>query len=365
MVDAGEVRAAVELVEDPELHRSIKDLGMLRALDVSASGDVHALIARTIPAYPHEDRLVAEITEAARSIAGVGGVEVEFTDMTDEERSSLMRDIRGAAGREITMGKPGSPTRVIAVSSGKGGVGKSSVTANLAVSLARLGRTVGIIDADVWGFSIPKMLGADRQPAVIDDTLLPPEVHGVRVMSMDYFVQPDQAVIWRGPMLHKALEQFLADVYWGDPDYLLIDMPPGTGDIAISISQFIPRAQAIIVTTPQITAQRVAKRAALMARKVNQEVMGVVENMSWFTGNDGMRYPIFGSGGGEVLAAELDVPLLGQIPLVPALREGADLGIPASIADEGGEAAEAFELIAAAVETRRPKLRSHPELVIH
>jgi ATP-binding protein involved in chromosome partitioning len=253
---------------------------------------------------------------------------------------------------------------VIAVSSGKGGVGKSSVTANLGVALARTGKTVGIIDADVWGFSIPKMLGIDRQPTVIDETLLPPEIHGVRVMSMDYFVQPDQAVIWRGPMLHKAMEQFLADVHWGDPDFLLIDMPPGTGDIAISLSQFLPRAQSIVVTTPQVTAQRVAKRAGLMARKVNQEIIGVVENMSWFTGDDGVRYPIFGEGGGETLAAELEVPLLVQVPLVPALREGADRGLPVTIADPGGEAAAAFDVLALEVEARRPRLRTHPELVI-
>ena len=253
---------------------------------------------------------------------------------------------------------------MIAISSGKGGVGKSSVTANLGVALARLGKTVGIIDADVWGFSIPKMLGIDRGPTVIDETLIPPEIHGVRVMSMDFFVPPDQAVIWRGPMLHKAMEQFLADVHWNDPDYLLIDMPPGTGDIAISMSQFLPRAQAIVVTTPQVTAQRVAKRAALMAEKVNQEVLGVVENMSWFTGDDGTRYPLFGEGGGAALSGELDVPLLVQVPLVPALREGADRGLPVTIADAGGEAAAAFEKLADEVEARRPRLRSHPELIV-
>ena len=364
MVDAAAVRAAIEQVEDPELHRSMKELNMLRELDVTPSGDVRALIALTIPGCPLKDKLTADVTDAARSVDGVGAVTVEFTSMTDAERSNLVQNVRGGTIREIQIGKAGSPTRVIAVSSGKGGVGKSSVTAHLGVALARLGKTVGIIDADVWGFSIPKMLGVDRGPTVIDETLLPPEIHGVRVMSMDFFVPPDQAVIWRGPMLHKAMEQFLADVYWGDPDYLLIDMPPGTGDIAISMSQFLPRAQAIIVTTPQITAQRVAKRAALMAEKVNQEVLGVVENMSWFTGNDGVRYPIFGEGGGEALASELDVPLLAQVPLVPALREGADRGLPATISDAQGEAAAAFEELAAAVDARRPRLRSHPELIV-
>ena len=364
MVDEAAVRLAIGQVEDPEIHRSIEDLKMLRELEISADGVVRTLIALTIPGCPLKDKLDADITAAAMSVAGVTSVSVEFTHMTDTERAELVQNVRGGTAREITLGKPGSKTRVIAVSSGKGGVGKSSVTANLAVSLARLGRTVGIIDADVWGFSIPKMLGVDRQPTVIDETLLPPEIHGVTVMSMDYFVKPDQAVIWRGPMLHKAIEQFLADVHWGDPDYLLIDMPPGTGDIAISMSQFLPRAQAIVVTTPQITAQRVAKRAALMARKVNQEVLGVIENMSWFTGDDGTRYPIFGEGGGAALADELEVPLLGQVPLVPALREGADRGLPVTIADAGGEAALAFETLAAEVEARKPRLRTHPELIV-
>jgi len=364
LVDVAALRAAIGAVEDPEIHRSLEELNMLRDLQVADDGSVSALVALTIPGCPLKDKLTADVTAAAMAVPGVTRVDVEFTHMTDEERAGLVEHVRGAPTREITIGRPGSNTRVIAVSSGKGGVGKSSVTANLGVALARLGKTVGIIDADVWGFSIPKMLGADRQPTVIDETLLPPEIHGVRIMSMDYFVQPDQAVIWRGPMLHKALEQFLADVHWGDPDFLLIDMPPGTGDIAISMSQFLPRAQAIVVTTPQITAQRVAKRAALMARKVNQEVIGVVENMSWFTGDDGKRYAIFGEGGGQSLADELEVPLLGQIPLVPALREGADRGQPATIADPGGEATLAFQDLAHEVEARKPRLRSHPELIV-
>jgi ATP-binding protein involved in chromosome partitioning len=364
LIDEAAVRTAIGQVEDPEIHRSLADLNMVRELEVANDGSVRTLIALTIPGCPLKDKLHTDITDAAMSVAGVTSVAVEFTHMTDAERAELVTNVRGGAAREITLGKPGSKTRVIAISSGKGGVGKSSITANLGVSLARLGRTVGIIDADVWGFSIPKMLGVDRHPTVIDETLLPPEIHGVTVMSMDYFVKPDQAVIWRGPMLHKAMEQFLADVHWGDPDYLLIDMPPGTGDIAISMSQFLPRAEAIVVTTPQITAQRVAKRAALMARKVNQEVLGVVENMSWFTGDDGRRYAIFGEGGGATLADELEVPLLGQVPLVPALREGADRGLPVTLVDAGGEAALAFEQLAAEIEARKPRLRTHPELIV-
>jgi ATP-binding protein involved in chromosome partitioning len=364
LADAVAVRAAIELVEDPEIHRSLKELKMLRRLDVAADGTVRAVVALTIPGCPLRDKLSDDITAAATAVAGVTSVEIDFTTMTDEERSALMTSIRGGAAREITVGKAGSKTRVLTVGSGKGGVGKSSVTANLAVALAAAGKRVGVIDADVWGFSIPKMLGIDRSPTVIEETLFPPEAYGVAVMSMDYFVKPDQAVIWRGPMLHKALEQFLADVYWGDPDYLLVDMPPGTGDVAISMSQFLPRAESIVVTTPQPTAQRVAKRAGLMAAKVDQEVIGIVENMSWFSGDDGKRYPIFGEGGGQSLADELGVPLLAQVPLVVSLREGADAGVPALESDPTGAAAEAFRSLAKEIESRKPRLRNHPELVI-
>jgi ATP-binding protein involved in chromosome partitioning len=365
MPDVGAVRAAIERVEDPEIHRSLGDLGMVRELEVT-DGLVSVLIALTIPGCPLKDQLNDDVTSAAMGVEGVTGVEVSFTSMTDEERAALSADLRGGAAqsREVTIGKPGSKTRVIGVASGKGGVGKSSVTANLGVALAAQGLKVGIIDADVWGFSIPKMLGVDRPPTVIDDMLLPPEAHGVAVISMDFFVQPDQAVVWRGPMLHKALEQFLVDVFWGDLDYLLIDMPPGTGDVAISISQYLPRSEILVVTTPQPTAQRVAARAGLMARKVNQDIIGIVENMSWFTGDDGKRYEIFGSGGGQSLSEQLEVPLLGQIPLVTALREGADDGRPITVVDPGGEAAQAFTALAEQVVARGPRLRSHPELVI-
>jgi ATP-binding protein involved in chromosome partitioning len=253
---------------------------------------------------------------------------------------------------------------VITVASGKGGVGKSSVTANTAVALRRAGHDVGVIDADVWGYSIPKMLGVEHPPMALGGLIVPPSAHGVRAISMDYFVPTDEAVIWRGPMLHKALEQFLGDVWWDEPEFVLVDMPPGTGDVAISISQFLPRAQALLVTTPQPTAQRVAKRAAAMAEKVDQEVLGVVENMSWFTGDDGKRYEIFGSGGGAALAEELDVPLMGKVPLVPAMRDGADRGEPVALAAPDSEAAAAFDEIAAAIVSTRPRVRTHPDLVI-
>jgi ATP-binding protein involved in chromosome partitioning len=365
VVDVAAVRAAIGEVQDPELHRGLAELGMLKEVDVADDGSVRVAVALTVPDYPLQDQLDNDVTAAARSVAGVGAVSVQFGTMTDAERAGVVETVRGGGEeREMTLGKPGSPTRVIGISSGKGGVGKSSVTANLGVALARLGKRVAIIDADVWGFSIPKMLGIDRQPTVLDALLLPPEAHGVAVMSMDFFVRPGQAVIWRGPMLHKALEQFLSDVHWDEPDYLLIDMPPGTGDVAISLSQFLPRAETVIVTTPQPTAQRVAARAGLMAEKVNQDVLGVVENMSWFTGDDGKRYTIFGEGGGQRLANDLGVPLLAQIPLVPAIRDGADRGLPAIVADPDGEATAAFAALAAELEARQPRFRPHPELVI-
>lgn len=247
-------------------------------------------------------------------------------------------------------------TRVIAVASGKGGVGKSSVTTNLAVTFARMGKSVAALDADVWGFSMPRMLGVDQPPEVVDDRIMvPPSGHGVRLISMGFFVPEDQAVIWRGPMLHKALEQFLTDVDWGEPDYLFVDMPPGTGDVSLSMAQFLPRAEVVIVTTPQPAAQAVAQRAAAMAAKVELDVIGVVENMSYFRGDDGRRYEIFGSGGGEELAARLEVPLLGQVPLVPELREGGDSGRPIVETDPEGEPARVFAEIAAQIEAVAPR----------
>ncbi len=359
-MDTQAVQAAVDAVVEPALQRPLGDLGIVRDVDARSDGSVEVLVGLTIP--DAEDVLRRRITDALRALPGVTGATVAFAPMSDEERAAVGTQVR--PNREISVGAAGSRTRVVTVASGKGGVGKSSVTANVAVALAAAGHRVGVIDADVWGYSIPKMLGIERKPQVFDQLLIPPQRHGVAVMSMDYFVEPDQAVIWRGPMLHKALEQFLADVHWDDPDFLLLDMPPGTGDVAISISQFLPRSQAVIVTTPQITAQRVAKRAARMAEKVNQEVLGVVENMSWFTGDDGKRYPLFGEGGGAALADELDVPLLGQVPLLPAMREGADAGEPVNVAAPESEAATAFTEIAAGIAARRPRVRTHPELVI-
>jgi ATP-binding protein involved in chromosome partitioning len=365
VVDLAAVEAAVGAVEDPELHRGLAELGMVRSIEPDGDRGVKVLIALTIPGCPLQDRLDTDVTAAATSVEGVDSATVQFTSMSEAERSDAVSTVRGQNTiREVTIGTAGSKTRVIGVSSGKGGVGKSTVTANLAVALVRQGKRVGLIDADVWGFSIPKMLGIDRQPVVLDDVILPPEAYGVAVMSMDYFVGEDQPVIWRGPMLHKAIEQFLVDVLWDEPDFLLIDMPPGTGDVAISLSQFLPSAETIVVTTPQPTAERVAARAGLMAEKVNQHVLGVVENMSWFTGDGGRQYPIFGEGGGATVAEKLGVDLLAQIPLVPALRAGADEGKPVVVADPEGEATAAFDRLATEIIERGPRLRTHPELVI-
>jgi ATP-binding protein involved in chromosome partitioning len=283
--------------------------------------------------------------------------------MSDEAAAVWIERLKADAGPGL--GEPGSSARVVAVSSGKGGVGKSSVSSNLAISLRRAGKKVGIVDGDIWGFSIPRMLGITQPPVLIGQAIIPPTAHGVKVMSMDYFVGDDKAVIWRGPMLHRAIEQFLKDVFWDTLDFLIVDMPPGTGDIAISMSQFLPRAQVLLVTTPQPTAQRVARRAALMAAEVDQQVIGVIENMAWFTGDDGKRYELFGSGGGASLAQELGVDLMGQIPLLPAMGRGADEGHPVIIAAPGSEAADAFDALAGSVIEKRPRVRTNPALVIN
>jgi ATP-binding protein involved in chromosome partitioning len=361
MADLHAVTEAVEGVRDPALRRSLGELGMVEGVEIDSGGGVRVGLALPSPQWGGE-ALRETIAAAAESAGAKGEVSVDVDFMDESRQAEVAGRLR--KGVPSRPGGPGSRTRVITVASGKGGVGKSSVTANVAVALADSGHDVAVIDADVWGFSIPKMLGIDDPPAAFDQLIIPPGAHGVRAISMDFFVAADQAVMWRGPMLHKALEQFLDDVFWDDPEFLLLDLPPGTGDVAISLSQFLPGSQTVVVTTPQITAQRVAKRAALMAQKVNQEVVGVVENMSWFTGDDGVRYPIFGSGGGEALAGELGVPLLGQIPLVPALREAADEGQPAGVAAPGSEVAEAFEALAERLVTTRPRVRRPPELII-
>jgi len=368
---------ALRPVEDPELHRSIVDLGMVARVDINGSKVVVA-VDLTIPGCPLKAEINTRVAEAVTALDGVTEATVEFGVMSDEQRENIRRQLHGdpgatagsnqahghAEGRAIPFADPDNRTRVVLVASGKGGVGKSSVTTNLSVALANRGRKVAVVDADVWGFSIPRMLGVERDPVVIDEMIVPPEANGVRCISMGFFVEENQPVIWRGPMLHKALEQFLTDVFWDDPDFLVVDLPPGTGDIALSLAQFLPRAELLVVTTPQPAAQKVAQRAAFMAHKVKITVSGVIENMSWFTGDDGKRYELFGAGGGQTLADELKVPLLAKIPLVPDLREGSDVGNPIA-AQADTEAAAMFAALAERVDVElAPKKRFRSELKI-
>ena len=376
-VTEADVVDALRPVQDPELRRSIVDLEMVRTIRVTGS-HVDVQIALTVPGCPVKAEISGSVSAAVATLGGIDTVGVDFTVMTDEERETLRLGLHGdpaasagtnpahghAEGRAIPFAEANSSTRVLLIASGKGGVGKSSVTTNLAVALSARGRDVALVDADVWGFSIPRMLGVSRPPTVIDDMLIPPEAHGVRCISMGFFADEDQPVIWRGPMLHKALEQFLTDVYWDEPDYLLVDLPPGTGDISISLAGFLPTAEMYVVTTPQPVAQRVAQRAAFMAEKVHLKVHGVIENMSWFTGDDGTTYELFGAGGGSELAELLEVPLIGQIPFVPSLREGADTGLPVAV-DASTEIGAVFAEMARVVDVDlRPTKRRHRELRI-
>ena len=376
-VTEADVVDALRPVQDPELRRSIVDLEMVRTIRVAGS-HVDVQIALTVPGYPLKAEISGSVSAAVASLGGIDTVGVDFTVMTDEERETLRLGLHGdpaasagtnpahghAEGRAIPFAEANSSTRVLLIASGKGGVGKSSVTTNLAVALSARGRDVALVDADVWGFSIPRLLGVSRPPTVIDDMLIPPEAHGVRCISMGFFADEDQPVIWRGPMLHKALEQFLTDVYWDEPDYLLVDLPPGTGDISISLAGFLPTAEMYVVTTPQPGAQRVAQRAAFMAEKVHLKVHGVIENMSWFTGDDGTTYELFGAGGGAELAELLEVPLIAQVPFVPSLREGADTGLPVAV-DASTEIGAVFAEMARVVDVDlRPTKRRHRELRI-
>ena len=363
-----QVVEALRPVHDPELHRSIVDLNMVRDVRVD-EGVVSLTVVLTIAGCPLRSEIQQRVNGAVRPLAGVRDVRLEFGVMTDQERAALREKLHGspaatagsspaqghAQGRAIPFAQPGSKTRPLLISSGKGGVGKSSVTTNLAVALAAAGHSVGVVDADIYGYSIPRMLGADRDPVAIDQMLVPPTSYGVKCISIGYFVPDGQAVVWRGPMLHKALEQFLTDVFWDEPEFLLVDMPPGTGDIALSLSQYLPRAEVYVVTTPQVAAQKVARLSAAMAKKVNMSVRGVIENMSWFVGDDGKRYELFGSGGGKSLADELGVPLLAQIPLVNQLREGGDEGKPIAAVAPDSEVGRVFADLAERIVALRPK----------
>jgi ATP-binding protein involved in chromosome partitioning len=358
MPTEAEVIEALRPVDDPELHQSIVDLGMVERVDVAGDA-VTVRVLLTVPGCPLRAEIERRVTDAVAPLPGVQTVNVDLGVMSDEQRAGIAERLRSSQahghahehGHGHDAPQRSNPfidasTRVLAIASGKGGVGKSSVTTNLAVALAARGHSVAAVDADVWGFSMPRMLGIDRPPTIIDDVIVPPEAHGVKLISMGFFAREDQPVVWRGPMLHKALEQFLTDVHWDDPEYLVVDLPPGTGDIALSMAQFLPRAEVLVVTTPQPAAQRVAQRAAYMAHKVNLDVVGVIENMSWFTCGHGERYELFGSGGGAELAEALDVPLLGQVPLVPELRAGGDVGRPIVVTEPDSEAARTFAEVA-------------------
>ncbi len=385
-IDDAQVRTAAEAVVDPELARPLGELGMVRSVTIRRRRAA-VEVALPVAGYPQADELTRRVEAAVAAVEDVADVVVDTVVMDDEERARLRLLLRGEPvdghgghehgghehgtplgheeGRPNRFMLPRSKTRVVGISSGKGGVGKSSVTVNLAVALAQSGYDVGLLDADVYGFSVPKMLGVGTDPVIIDDLVIPPRAHGVRCLSMGFFVPDETPVIWRGPMLHKALEQFLVDAYWGEPDFLLVDMPPGTGDVALSLGQYLSKAEMYVVTTPQPAAQRVAQRSAYAARTLKLSVRGVIENMSWFTGDDGTRYELFGSGGGASLAADLGVPLLGQVPLVPAVREGGDVGFPVVAADPESEAARSFGALAAALVDLGPARVYRQELTVH
>ncbi|MFC8683246.1 P-loop NTPase [Microbacterium ureisolvens] len=366
---ADAVRTAVGAVPDPELRRPIGELDMVR--DITVDGSVaHVAIALTIVGCPAADRIAADVRAAAASVPGITDVALEVGVMTPAERHALTERLRGGRSREMPFG-PGTLTRVIAVTSGKGGVGKSTVTANLAAALAERGLAVGLIDADVHGFSIPGQLGLVAedgtvpQPTRVDDLMLPPVAHGVKVISIGMFLRRGEgdaavgAVAWRGPMLHRTVQQFLTDVYFGDLDVLLLDMPPGTGDVAISVGQLLPNAEVLVVTTPQTAASEVAVRSGLVARQTGQRVIGVVENMAAMALPDGTTLDLFGAGGGAAVAAALsgadsEVPLLASVPLSPTLRTDADAGTPAVIAHPDDPAARAIADLSAAL-ARSPR----------
>ncbi|MGO4186880.1 Mrp/NBP35 family ATP-binding protein [Pseudarthrobacter sp. TAF60_1] len=347
------VHAALATVIDPELRRPITELGMVDSLDISSDGTVRLAVLLTIAGCPLRGTITADSERALSAVPGVTAVEVELRVMNRAQRDALKEQLRGAGPqRGIPFNEPGSLTKVFAVASGKGGVGKSSLTVNLACALASQGLRVGIVDADVYGFSVPALMGITQAPTRVDDMILPPVAYGVKVISIGMFVTGNQPVAWRGPMLHRALEQFLTDVYFGDLDALFLDLPPGTGDIAISVAQLLPKAEILVVTTPQAAAADVAERAGAIATQTGQKVAGVIENMSYLEMPDGGRMELFGSGGGAILAERLsatvgaDVPLLGQIPLDILLREGGDTGAPIVLSRPETPAAMALNGIA-------------------
>jgi ATP-binding protein involved in chromosome partitioning len=356
---ADAVRRALAGVLDPEIQRPITDLGMVKDVEVGPGGLVRVGVYLTIAGCPMRDRITRDVTAAVSALPGVDEVRVQLDVMSDQQRLDLRRSLRGDADEpSIPFAEPNSLTRVYCVASGKGGVGKSSVTVNLAVAMAARGLSVGVVDADIYGHSVPRMLGSTDKPTRVEKMIMPPVAHGVKLISIGMFTPGNTPVIWRGPMLHRALQQFLADVFWGDLDILLLDLPPGTGDVAISVAQLIPNAEILVVTTPQQAASEVAERAGAIALQTRQRVTGVIENMSWLELPDGTRMDVFGSGGGQVVADSLsravgaDVPLLGQVPLDPRLRESGDRGTPLVTAEPDAAAATVLRDIATRLSTR-------------
>ncbi|HWB67413.1 MAG TPA: P-loop NTPase [Mycobacteriales bacterium] len=351
-VDA--VTAALATVQDPEIHRPITDLGMVDDVAVALDGTVEVKILLTTAGCPLRDRITNDVTAAVSKVPGVTSVKVALDVMSEEQRQQLRATLQGGRPqRQISFAQAGSLTKVYAIASGKGGVGKSSTTANLAVAMAAAGHTVGIVDADVYGHSMPRMFGITTPPAIVDGMIVPPEAYGVRVVSPGMFVEGNRPIAWRGPMLHRALEQLLADVFWGDLDVLLLDLPPGTGDIAISTAQLLPGAEVVVVTTPQLAAHEVAERAGSVAMQTRQRLAGVIENMAGFPcPHCGELMDVFGSGGGQAVADSLTalvgapVPLLGSVPIEPAIREGGDVGTPVVVGAPESAAAKAFVAIA-------------------
>jgi ATP-binding protein involved in chromosome partitioning len=356
-VDA--VRAALDGVHDPEINRPITELGMVKDVSVTPEGAVTVAVWLTIAGCPMRDTITSRVSNAVRAVPGARDVQVQLDVMSDAQRTALRRQLRGTAEEpRIPFAEPASLTRVYCVASGKGGVGKSSVTVNLAAAMADRGLSVGVVDADIYGHSVPGMLGTTARPTQVEKMIMPPVAHGVKVISIGMFTKDNTPVVWRGPMLHRALQQFLADVFWGDLDVLLLDLPPGTGDIAISVAQLIPTAELLVVTTPQRAAADVAQRAGSIALQTRQRLIGVVENMSWLEMPDGSRNHLFGSGGGEAVAEALTrslgskVPLLGQVPLDARLRETGDAGTPLVLADPSSPAAGVLREVADRLATR-------------
>jgi ATP-binding protein involved in chromosome partitioning len=356
-VDLAAVRDAVDTVQDPELHRSLGELDMVRAVRADRRGRVEIELALTTAACPMTELLARDVTSAASAVPRIGDVHVSFTVMTESERRTVAE--RFLADR--TAIGASAAASVFAVASGKGGVGKSSVAANLAVALARQGKSVGLLDADVWGYSVPQLFGVRRSPIAMYETMFPVQAHGVGLMSLGFLVEDDEPIVWRGPMLHKALTQFVHDVHWGPLDVLLLDLPPGTGDVTLSVLELLPDASLLVVTTPQQAARSVASRVGVMARDVGMPIAGVVENMSeLICPHCEGRSALFGAGGGQRLASELKAPLLGEVPLDAALREAGDCGVPVVTRAPDSASAQALIDVAAALRPARRPLLNRP-----